>query len=228
MALNAIDKPVLLDAFCGAGGMTKGFQEAGFFVVGIDLHPQPNYPGEEFVQMDALVALRLLLAGGTIAGRRLEDFAFIHASPPCQASANVTKWRGDQAEHPELIPQTRELLEQTGLPYVIENLPEAPIRPDLLLCGSQFGLPIRRHRAFECNWLDPTTVWGKLPPCSHSPSHYSFDHGAKQPESVYRDAMGCGWMTVAESRQAIPPAYARFIGDLFLKSVLSLELEEVA
>ena len=58
------DRPRLLDLFCGAGGCAKGYQRAGFYVVGVDSSPQPNYCGEEFVQMDALAVLdRLAVAG---------------------------------------------------------------------------------------------------------------------------------------------------------------------
>jgi DNA (cytosine-5)-methyltransferase 1 len=80
------------------------------------------------------------------------------------------------------------------------------------------GLPIRRHRAFETNWAALPGA-PELPPCSHSPSDYSFDHGKKQPESVYRAAMGCGWMTVVQSREAIPPAYTRWIGERLMERI---------
>jgi DNA (cytosine-5)-methyltransferase 1 len=56
-------------------------------------------------------------------------------------------------------------------------------------------------------------------PCQHRPSDLSFDHGKKQPESAYRDAMGCEWMTVKESREAIPPAYAELIGHQLLAHI---------
>jgi hypothetical protein len=213
-------RPILLDLFCGAGGCTKGYQEAGFHVVGVDIDPQPNYCGDVFLQADAMRVLQLLTRDGLL---RIGDdmagmqFRAIHASPPCQAFADVTKWTGNQADHPELVAPTRKLLLATGLPYVMENVRKAPLRACYMLCGSMFGLPIRRHRYFETNWADPTKTWGSVPPCGHSPDDFSFDHGGKQLESVYRDAMGCGWMTVEGSRQAIPPAYAKFIGTHLLE-----------
>lgn len=97
-----------------------------------------------------------------------------------------------------------------GLPYVIENVPDArrELHHPFLLCGTGLGLPIRRHRYFELSW-----PWdGLVHPCQHRPADHSFDHGGKQPESVYWDAMGCGWMTVKQSREAIPPAYTELIG----------------
>lgn len=209
-------RPRLLDLFSGAGGCTKGYQEAGFYVVGVDLRPMPNYCGDEFVQADALEFLRLVIEDGLCLGVPLDA---IHASPPCQHHAPVTRWRGSADDHPELIAPTRELLEETGLPWVIENVPGAPLATssDLFgnngvrLCGTMFGLSVRRHRLFETSF--PISAPAA---CNHHPEDASFDHGSKQPESVYREAMGVPWMTVAESRQAIPPAFTRFIGEQLL------------
>ncbi len=206
-------KPRLLDLFCGAGGAAKGYADAGFEVVGVDIKPQPNYPFE-FRRGDALDVLSVMAITG-----RYGDIDAIHASPPCQHYANVTAWRGDQGDHPDLIPRTRELLEATGLPYVIENVRTRELRGDHMLCGTMFGLPIRRHRYFETNW-----PWFMAPqPCQHRAEDYSFDHGGKQPESVYRDAMGVEWMTVDESREAIPPVYTRFLGDALLAHLQALK-----
>jgi hypothetical protein len=156
-------KPRLLDLFCGAGGAAMGYQEAGFYVVGVDVKPQPNYCGDEFFHEDALAVLE--------SGLELPGPAFdaIHASPPCQHYANVTAWRGNQDDHPDLIAPTRKLLEATRLPYVIENVRTRELRGDHMLCGSMFGLPLRRHRYFETNWHDPIAMWGRLNPCAHLP-----------------------------------------------------------
>lgn len=56
-------KPRLLDLFCGAGGCAKGYQRAGFYVVGVDIKAQPNYCGDEFHQGDALAFLEQLIGG---------------------------------------------------------------------------------------------------------------------------------------------------------------------
>lgn len=199
-------RPRLLDLFCGAGGAAVGYHRAGFDVVGVDIVFQPNYPFE-FVQADASFCLETRW----VADRRLWLFDAIHASPPCQHYAGVTAWRGDRNDHPDLISPTRELLEATGLPYVIENVPDARshlVNP-VMLCGSQFHMRVRRHRYFETNW----GLSVLQSPCQHRSDDLAFEH--KQ-ERAYADAMGCEWMTTREGREAIPPAYTEFIGSQLL------------
>lgn len=198
-------RPLLLDLFCGAGGAATGYHRAGFDIVGIDNLPQPDYPFT-FIQGDA-----------TDPPVRLDTFDLIHASPPCQAyirSGNV-----DRKRHPDLLPQTRELLERSGKPWIIENVPGAPMRPDIVLCGSQFGLPIRRHRWFESNLpLSPF-----VPPCDHSRpivGVYGNPHGQNGayqgmlPGTIatWRDAMGMPWANARGLSNAIPPAYTERLG----------------
>jgi hypothetical protein len=197
-----VSKPRLLDLFCGAGGAARGYQLAGFEVVGVDIKPQPRYAGDHFCQADVMeVGLPALL-------RELGPFDAVHASPPCQFASRATAWRGRRTDHANLIPPTRAWLVGAGLPYVIENVQEARgelVNP-LLLCGSMFGIAVERHRYFEANWtiFQPAT-------CAHV-GLLAFDHGGTATESEYRTAMGCGWMTVHEARQAIPPAYTEWIG----------------
>lgn len=193
-------RPRLLDLFCGAGGAARGYQAAGFHVTGIDIRPQPNYCGDEFISVDAVEWLRLQAGiGGPL------DFDAIHASPPCQHYARVTRWRGSSDGHPDLVALVRTLLQQGGLPYVMENVYEAPLEASLCLCGSMFGLRVRRHRYFEVPWM----LAGFLPPCDHR-DLLPFMHKG---ERAYADAMGCTWMTAREAREAIPPAYTRYIGE---------------
>jgi DNA (cytosine-5)-methyltransferase 1 len=216
-------KPRLVDAFSGAGGSAKGYQRAGFYVVGIDIAPRPHYCGDEFIQSDALEMLADLdwLAG----------FDAVHASPPCQgytqfSNLNAERW-GNRVEHPMLIESVRELLDATGLPYVIENVQGAPLRKDLMLCGSMFGLRVRRHRIFETNWSV-----GGAPPCHHQDDSIAI-YGSMDGRRVWTrkngtelraartigqasEAMGIDWMTWNEIKEAIPPAYTEFIGKQLL------------
>ena len=200
-------KPRLLDLFCGAGGAGMGYHRAGFDVVGVDINPQPNYPFK-FHQADALDFLDIGWP---------DWFDAIHASPPCQGYANVTQWRGSQDTHERLIAPVRDLLNQTGLPWVIENVRTTELKPCVVLCGSMFGLPIRRHRGFETSWGCSPMVLA----CHHRTTDLAFEH--KQ-ERAYADAMGCDWMTSHEAREAIPPAYTEHVG-LFLQAELFLRQE---
>lgn len=195
-------RPRLLDLFSCAGGAAMGYHQAGFEVVGVDNIKQPRYPFEHHVTD----AIEFVTAHG-------QEFDAIHASPPCQTYANVTAWRGDQNDHPNLIGPTRDALNATGRWWVMENVPEAPLRRDLLLCGSMFGLNIRRHRAFETSWQ----AFQLTSPCYHHAGLLAFEH---KNERAYANAMGCTWMTNVEGRQAIPPAYTHHIGQelLFLLS----------
>jgi DNA (cytosine-5)-methyltransferase 1 len=193
-------RPRLLDCFSGAGGCARGFQRAGFYVVGVDINPQPRYAGDEFHQADALEVLRILVSGGTWQGYTLVDFAAVHASPPCPAYSLATHYHGTQANHPDLIAPTRELLQATGLPWVIENVERSPLRRDLVLCGEMFGLRLHRHRVFEIDGFF-----------------------AMQPRHA-GDAMGIDWMARGkELANAIPPAYCEHIGGYLMTAVRATE-----
>ncbi len=179
-----------------------GYSRAGFDVVGVDIKPQPHYPFE-FYQGNALVWLRSNLA----------RFDAIHASPPCQAYTVLGQAQRNKGKvYPDLLAATRTLLEATGLPWVIENVPGAPMRPDVVLCGSMFSMNVRRHRWFECSWPISPLVLG----CDHSrrPVVVSGNnHSGGFTAAQIKEAMDTPWMkTRAEVRQAIPSAYTQWIG----------------
>jgi DNA (cytosine-5)-methyltransferase 1 len=213
-------RPILLDLFCGAGGCTKGYQDTGFEVVGVDIEPQPNFCGEHLVQMDALLFVSLLLAGESAQDWRLGDVAAIHASPPCPAHSSLNGWSGETTS-PDLVPSTRLWLEKTGLPYVIENVPGAPLVNAVQICGQALGLKVRRHRLFEANF--PIMV----PPCHHpeppvivvggSIGRKVFDPRRKAKAPSFEEAKNVMEMPWARKRQevvnAVPPAYTRLIGE---------------
>jgi DNA (cytosine-5)-methyltransferase 1 len=202
-------RPRLLDLFCGAGGAAMGYHRAGFDVVGVDIKDQPRYPFD-FIQDDALERLDLLLSTLRIDA--------IHASPPCKAFTR-TGWSyrfGYHERHENLLTPTREALKATGLPWVIENVPGAPMRPDLVLCGCMFGLPeLERERWFEFS----RPVFDLRQSCAHrertiSPrghTHYKGEAGD------WARAMLIDWMNADELSQAIPPAYTEHVGRVLLE-----------
>lgn len=213
-------RPRLLDLFCGAGGCTKGYQRAGFYVVGVDIEPQPNYCGDHFVQADALEYLTRPEAS---------IFDAIHASPPCHdwsPLASVTGIDGTGA----LLVQTLELLPQTGRPWVVENVSNAPLpkqsdlfgRHGVVLCGTMFGLKVLRHRLFEASFPVTVPVHGSHTGEFYAPAGHGDPNSRRREANPHlrgkgyadrcREAMGVDWMSRDELAQAIPPAYTEWLG----------------
>jgi len=216
--------PKLLDLFACAGGASMGYHMAGFEVTGVDIERHDAYPFE-FHQGDAIVFVK----------EHGHEFDAIAASPPCQAYS-VTKSL-HTSTHAQLVEPTRDALAGSGKPYVIENVVGAPLRDPIQLCGSMFGLRVRRHRLFESN------VPLEQPPCDHAWQDADLVYNLRVSKSRGRTrrsgiipvhgglqmlfddksntmlethavgaAMGIDWMTKAEMNQAIPPAYTRHIG----------------
>lgn len=223
-ALVMPGRPRLLDLYCCAGGAARGYHDAGFEVVGVDLKPQPHYP-YEFHQADALEYL----------ADHADEFDAFHGSPPCQRFSKSVK-KKHRGSHADLVAATREAFIATGKPYVIENVPGAPLLNPVQLCGTAVGLRgIQRHRLFETN------VPMLVPPCNHTinPPQYPPAWNRKNPLRVlsisggyqkrqlsedfmamHKEAMGIDWeISYDELSQAIPPAYTRFIGEHIMASL---------
>lgn len=196
----------LLDLFCGGGGAAKGYNLAGFKVIGIDNKPQPDYPFT-FIQADAMTY-------------PLEGFDLIHASPPCQLFTPGGKSWGKP--HLDLVTPTLARLKASGKFYVVENVPGAPLDPTVTLCGSMFGLGVRRHRLFQVNWqIDQ-------PRCDHKAQGYvvtvaGHPGGSSNRDGItfgtfgdWQEAMNIYWLPAKTLAQAIPPAYTEYIGRQFL------------
>ncbi len=210
-------RPRLLDLFCCAGGAGMGYSRVGFDVTGVDNRPQPRYPFH-FVQADAL----------DYVAQHGHEFDVVHASPPCQRYSVQTaiQYRDN---HPDLIAPTRELLQATGKPYVIENVENARalLLNPIKLCGSMFGLNLWRHRYFEVwpdvLWLTPTCNHAELPVLITGTTRWKvngkverFEYTAQQ----CREASGLHWMTRKEMDEAIPPAYTEWIGKHLMEALL--------
>lgn len=207
-------RPLLLDLFCGAGGAAVGYHRAGFEVVGVDSAPQPHYPFK-FVQADAMTF-------------DLDGFGAIHASPPCQGYSALRHMHADRlASHPRLIEPLRERLHAALVPYVIENVPGAPLEWPTLLCGSMFGLCVergwlQRHRLFEASFTVPHLA------CDHPKdvralgvygegTQGGWNCRASRAEAP--ELMGIDWMPHKSLVQAIPPAYTEYIGQYLMEAV---------
>jgi hypothetical protein len=235
------------DVYCCAGGATRGYQLAmpGAYLTGVDKVPRPNYCGDHFVQEDALDYLRRILWGQVPAP------VLIHASPPCQAGSTLHRGtntsRGWGKDHDQLVPPTRDLLDQIGLPYVIEQPSNhgGLIRPDLQLCTDMFPMDppwVQRHRDFEISGFTvPQPEHPKGPIKGHQGYVRAYrgrsgdrpgffrdgpyvaaygEGGGKATIAEMQHALGIDWTDVREElTEALPIWYTLHIGRAFAESV---------
>lgn len=219
-----MSRPLLLDLFCGAGGASVGYHRAGFDVTGVDIEAHPDYPFE-MLERDAMSVLADV--------DYLDRFDVIAASPPCPRYSVATP-QGNRADHPDLVAPVRRMLQAWGGTYVIENVPGAPLIDPVVLCGSMFGLQVRRHRLFESN------IRLEQPECRHGRQGQVYgvygQHGDKRgavprPNGSSRgmkardvahaqEVMGIDWMTEwSDLADAVPPSYTEYVGAQLLASL---------
>ena len=187
-----------------------GLHRAGFDVTGVDIEPQPHYPFP-FIQADATAM-------------SLRGFDFIWASPPCQAYTLAQRIQANS--HPDLIEPVRRMLKASGAgAWAIENVVGAPLENPIMLCGTMFDLKVYRHRLFETSFpivepphhehVAPLRKMGRKP----APGDFMHVVGNFSGVAQAREAMGIEWMMRDELREAIPPAYAEYIGRAALEYI---------
>jgi DNA (cytosine-5)-methyltransferase 1 len=217
-------KPKILDAFSCEGGAGMGYYLAGFDVTGVDIDPQPRYPFK-FIQSDAISFIK----------EHGHEFDAIHTSPPCQHHSNLNAY--NHHEYPDLIDETRDALIACGKPWVIENVPRAPLRNPTILCGQAFGLLLYRERKFESSFIIPMISCGPhIELCTRNgylptPARpYMSIHGGKHSRAWQHKAcevMGVPWMAATNNIplgirkvcEAIPPAYTEYVGKYLINEV---------
>ena len=187
-----------------------GYHKAGFEVTGVDLKHGKRYPFQ-YLRWDVM----------QMSVQELQQYDFIHASPPCQTysiTRNLRIAQGKQSNKLDLIEPVREMLIASGKPYVIENVMGAPLRNAITLCGSAFGLKVRRHRLFESNLSligtqcdhktqgRPVGIYGSMK--DEIPGGGRTAHSMDEAKA----AMGIDWMIWSELVEAIPPAYTHYLG----------------
>lgn len=208
----------LLDLYCCGGGAGHGYELAGFDVTGIDINPQPKHRGH-FIQSDAIEFLYA----------HHHEYDAIHASPPCQAwSKSSMQFRKMGKKYVDLIQKTREALINTGKPYVIENVPEAPLINPITLCGSMFGMRTYRHRVFESNidltapphppHSSPNAKMGRRPNENQFIQYVGHFSGVKEVQKM----TGLHWLGQYELAQSIPPQYTKYIGEILYRHITKL------
>lgn len=231
-------KPIVLDICCREGGATRGLQRAGFHVLGVDVEPRKSYPGDAFIRADGIEILRALIVDPTL----LAGVApvLVWQSWPCQegnaATIGTNASKGWGGAHEQFIPRARELSDKIGIPYVLEQPASSRkglIRRDLTLCMDTFKGDleppwVQKHRSFEISgFAVPQPKHAKHAGYVRGWRHgvrrdgpYVAGYGAgggKATVTELRHAMGIDWMTDRfDLCEAIPPAYAEYIGRALL------------
>jgi DNA (cytosine-5)-methyltransferase 1 len=223
---------ILLDGCCCAGGAGYGYwqaaQELGkkITIVSVDINPQPNHcqmPGMQFVQDDLISFL----------DKNHKHFTHLHASPPCQQYSNSTApSRNNGKMYRDILGEVVERFRKYPQPSVIENVPQAPIRPDIVLRGDMFGLGTLKRRYFELNnWFmlrpgvpiikgsvkagDYCTIVGKGN-LTKKKTHTKYKQDQGNIKDNWRHASGNYWMkTYKELAESIPWKYTHYIGTQF-------------
>ena len=202
----------LLDLYCGVGGASMGYSHAGFDVTGVDLKHGKRYPFN-YIRANVLEILADI--------EFLNGFDVIHASPPCQTHSitkNLRIAQGKSTSKIDLIPETRAGLIKSAKPFIIENVMGSPLIDPIMLCGSAFGLKVRRHRIFESNIKltgslcdhkkqgRPVGVYGSL--------NDEIPNGGKTAKTITeaREVMGIEWGIWTELVEAIPPIFTQYLG----------------
>lgn len=228
-------KPRALDLFCGAGGMSMGLHRAGWDVTGVDIQPFNAQPSL-FAGVDPIdrYPFRFLEADALTVD--LTGYDLICASPPCQDFCRYHRSTSRTiAPRGNLIPAVRARLEETGALWCIENVEGAPLSPSVTLCGSMFGLEVRRHRLFEASFPIPQPAcdharWVNEYPCAGNRSNprRTVEVGVwRIPLEVQQAAMGIDWMSVERLSQSIPPAYGEHVGRAAMAE-LELQRDRIA
>ena len=207
----------VLDLFSGAGCAGEGYRRAGFEIVGVDILPQPNNPHTTF-NADAL---EFVAEFG-------QDFDLIHASPPCQEFTILRNAYPDRKpKWPDMIEDTRKALIENGKPWVIENVPGAPLRDAVRLCGTSFGIRVRRHRLFESSFpiaevsCDHARFTDRIfPGSTNRPNGRTVCNIGEYrvPLETQKLHMDVDWsLTLGELSLGIPPAYTKYVGEQFME-----------
>ena len=214
-----------LDLFCGAGGATMGMRAAGFEVTGVDQVARRPDRSLKNPMADKVIICDVR----RLAAEFLMEFDFVWASPPCQKFSAARRISPSKKPTVNLIPLTRLLIEKSGVPGVIENVPAAPLRKDFVLTGPMVGEPgMVRKRVFEFVNMPPpppaveicaraadiVSLSGNSAPMAPkvTKSYEKFNAMPRAEQLAWKQrAIGAPWMNWHECNDAVPARYAFLI-----------------
>jgi DNA (cytosine-5)-methyltransferase 1 len=203
-----------------------GYANAGFQVEGVDIEFHRDYPYRLWVR-DAMEVLEDV--------EFLRRFDVIHASPPCprySVAGSIGSYNPE--DKPDLIGPVRDALVASSIPWVMENVPGAPMPNAVTICGWAMGLQhIRRHRLFEssvmlmspgcaCPVGDTVSVFGHSGEDRRKSTMQTLGRVSKHvPLDDARALMGVDWMRNRDDvSDAIPPRYTEFIGEQLMDALV--------
>ena len=223
---------IFCDLFSGAGGAAMGLyrgmieRDPDILIIGIDNRPQPHYPA---FHSDPNIAKHFRFVQGDALRPPfdLSRFDFVWASPPCQKYSQAVK-KINREKREDLIIPTRKMLCRNRVKYIIENVPPAKLISPIILCGSSFNLPIRRHRKFEsnCRIVNAECNHNAFPPVyppawnRKNPLRVLSISGGYQTRKalgvdyleIHKKGMGIDWdISYSELSESIPPAYSEYL-----------------
>lgn len=173
--MNTQDRPIGIDLFAGVGGMSLGFEQAGFYVAAaVELDPinvathKQNFPHCETIQADlSRLSGRSLLEKARLSAGSVD---VVFGGPPCQGFSLIGK-RQAQDERNQLLFHFARLVREIKPSYfVLENVPGLLlgnaiasfrsfrqrirkagydiVEPVRILNAMEFGIPQNRQRVF--------------------------------------------------------------------------------
>jgi hypothetical protein len=174
-------------------------------VIRIGLDPDPDPYSDRVINADAT----------DLSGFDLPRGSFAYLQPPCQRFSSSTNGTGNPEDHPNLIGAARELGPELAEHYVIENVPQAPLRDPVVLEGPMFRMPIVYRRAFEASFPieEPSTRLDSIPSEGVLGDQGTTGRQWVGPGEAWRLAKGYHgeWNMRPLKRHATPAPYLRYV-----------------
>jgi len=205
------DKPIVLDLYCSAGGVSRALSELDISHVGVDIQDYSDKYSGEFVQADASMLdglPQMLEAEG-----HPTEYDLVWASPPCLAytplsHVNASRYGWDQTpkERYPTIPElnVRRVCEHFGDEYIIENVSHCDdLWNPIELNGHAFDLGIEARHKFETTFEVYSAVESGV-------ASIQFGKHNRREELAGVKEVPDDW-TLSEINSAIPKPYVQYL-----------------